>query len=43
MKFGLVTVITLMIGTFLPVSNLTSTVSAAAATPEIEAESGLYS
>ncbi|WP_034551637.1 serine hydrolase [Carnobacterium funditum] len=38
MKFGLVTVITLMIGTFLPVSNLTSTVSAAAATPEIEAE-----
>ena len=37
-KFGLVTVITLMLGTVLPIFNLTSTVSAAEATPKVEAK-----
>ena len=37
-KFGLVTVITLMLGTVLPILNLTSTVSAAEATPKVEAK-----
>ncbi|MCA9765779.1 MAG: D-alanyl-D-alanine carboxypeptidase [Carnobacterium sp.] len=37
-KFGLVMTITLLIGTFLPIYNLTSNVSAAEAMPKIEAE-----
>ena len=37
-KFGLVTVITLMLGTVLPIFNLTSTASAAEATPKVEAK-----
>lgn len=38
MKFGLITVITVMMGTFIPVSKLALTVSAAEKAPKIEAE-----
>lgn len=38
MKFGLITVITLMMGAFLPVTNPVSTVHAAGAAPKIEAK-----
>ncbi|WP_414839369.1 serine hydrolase [Carnobacterium sp. TMP28] len=37
-KFGLVMTITLLVGTFLPIYSLTSSVSAAEAVPKIEAE-----
>ena len=38
MKFGTITIVTLMLGTVLPIFNLTSTVSAAEATPKVEAK-----
>lgn len=36
-KFGLVFIVTFMVGTFLPVSNLTNTASAAEAAPKVDA------